>query len=361
MSFLFVDGNLGVPQKVLYKFYMLAISPFAQSYKKFKIDAKNRNSRLGSDPLISLSAVLLLANPAHQSALNARKRLVEADLIDPKHDLIFTESLLTLRDASKQSILWHHRRWLLRRIFQPLTLSPAALSDDDGNSLQQIAMPPDVLQHEFSVVSRACDTYHRNYYARAHGFFCLEALNAMTRTQTPDKRYSGLLQDEYQATRTWIEQHVSDYTAVQYLRSVYDMLLQDISRRESVQEDVSKSELTFFVHAQRLVEAYPDHESLWLYLRAAACILVHSGGDSGVSRTTISDIHAFARQFIQERGKSAFGNGRCLSVANEGAVRNLAHRCIVWLDVQSGVCDLGSARARKIIADNDSVLTPTEI
>ena len=116
--FLFVDGHLGIPGKLSYKAYLEAVAHFRDVGPVFQ----SVNSALvesQAQTLIESSAVLLLVNNAHQSALIARKRLVNHGLLSPTLEFDFLNALLTLKQASKQSTLWQHRRWLLRRIHPP--------------------------------------------------------------------------------------------------------------------------------------------------------------------------------------------------------------------------------------------------
>ena len=119
--FLFVESNLGVPQKVLYKAYVAAVPWFSKAKRALKVLKPTASgghiSTSSAEDLRYSSSVLLLANPAHQTALNARKSLVQHGLLDAALELRFTAALLHVRTCAKQSLLWHHRRWLLRRLY----------------------------------------------------------------------------------------------------------------------------------------------------------------------------------------------------------------------------------------------------
>ncbi|KAF7428708.1 hypothetical protein PC9H_007937 [Pleurotus ostreatus] len=88
--FLLVDGHLGVLQKLLYKLYVTAQTIF------YSIRREQRTPTIYSD-LVDITAVILLANPAHQTALHERKKLVEARVIRADDEL----ELLGLLQASK--------------------------------------------------------------------------------------------------------------------------------------------------------------------------------------------------------------------------------------------------------------------
>ncbi|PCH35637.1 hypothetical protein WOLCODRAFT_145886 [Wolfiporia cocos MD-104 SS10] len=269
--FLFVEGNLGVPQKLLYKIYMDAVPLFINSRRRARSPISEFGRRELAD-LLNSSACLLVANPAHQSALNARKRLVTSDILEADHELRFTAALLTLREGSKQSILWHHRRWLLHHIYpkQPMT----SRDEEDIDSLLNISLPPEAIRTEFSAVSHACTTYHRNYYAWEHRYKCLQAVRDLATGSSRDQ-YGIIILDELKTMRRWLELNISDYTAAQYLRSVHDILYGDHTQRIRGLDGVESP----LEHAKSLVSSFPDHETLWLYLRSALVDAPARGSD----------------------------------------------------------------------------------
>lgn len=107
--FLFINFNLGVPTKHAYKAYLEAVARFRAVHR-----TRSPNLDVISKMLTS-TAVLLLANPAHETALNARKQLVTSSLLSAPHEPPFTDALFTLRERAKQSLLWAHRRWPLEQ------------------------------------------------------------------------------------------------------------------------------------------------------------------------------------------------------------------------------------------------------
>lgn len=265
--FLFVEKNLGVPKKVLYRLYIEAIVVFKE--------AKGILSERGagrSDPsnLIASSSVILLANPAHQTALNARKHLVQKGLIDPHRELEFTAALQSARECAKECILWDHRRWLFRRLY-----AKTDNSDGQPRSYSSVLdIPPKVIQKEFSLISKACEVYPRNYYAWNHWHFCMEALHSSFRSNPVNVDCVDVLH-EFLHLRQWVETHVSDHSSVHHLCNLSRRLL-----------DLDVVDFTsFYEHALSLVMSYPSHESLWLYLRAAVDF-----SDNQLRRERISQI-----------------------------------------------------------------------
>jgi len=245
--FLFAEGNLGVPQKALYKAYLVAVRAY------FGLRNESRKSAAPpqqSNQLDRLTRVVLLANPAHQTALNTRKRLVQNLTVDPYYELNLSASFLSCRECAKESILWHHRRWLLGVIHKVPTTAGA-------DSIPE-TVPPDALEAEFVRASAACHVYPRNYHAWAHRRFCAKALVASQ--QSGALSNPSVLTKEYQRTLKWIESHISDYSAMNYATNLERMLVGGI---------LAEPCLPAKEHATLLLQSYPDRESLWMYLRSS--------------------------------------------------------------------------------------------
>ncbi|RPD52751.1 hypothetical protein L227DRAFT_658671 [Lentinus tigrinus ALCF2SS1-6] len=156
--FLSLDRNLGVPQKAAYRAYLEAVSRF-RGVRQRLLHPRSLRGQPVSDRNIAeaaaSSSVLLLVNPAHQCALNARKRLVELGSLDAAHELAFMGALLTLREGAKQSILWQHRRWLLRRIHPPIRppQAPSLCKGDGVDSLYGVALDAGTFRAELAAVT----------------------------------------------------------------------------------------------------------------------------------------------------------------------------------------------------------------
>ena len=248
--FLFAEGNLGVPQKALYKAYAVAVRAYFGLRNESR---KSAPSPLQSNRLDHLTRVVLLANPAHQTALNSRKKLVQSRIIDPHWELNLSASLLSCRECAKESILWHHRRWLLRVIYGvPATAGADYIPE---------VVPPDALEVELACASTACHIYPRNYHAWAHRGLCVKVLVGSLQQEVPSN--SGRLTEEYQRTLKWIESHISDYSAMNYAVNFEKM---------SLDRNPTEGHLSTKEHATSLLRSYPDHESLWMYLRSSATL-----------------------------------------------------------------------------------------
>ena len=69
--FLFVDGHLGVPEKILYKSCLAALHAFTELRSKRLAD----QSDVERTQALCMTSVILLTLPDHQTALNFRRKL----------------------------------------------------------------------------------------------------------------------------------------------------------------------------------------------------------------------------------------------------------------------------------------------
>lgn len=292
-----MEGNLGVPQKVLYKASVVAV----RAYFNLRKDTRRSTPSLPQSNLLDrLTRVVLLANPAHQTALNSRKQLVQNHIVDPHWELKFSTSLLSCRECAKESILWHHRRWLLHAIYEIPTIT--------GSDSVPEVVSSDALEAEFACASTACHLYPRNYHAWTHRRFCVEALIASLKSDVPLN--SGVLVKEYQRTLKWIELHISDYSAMNYVINFEKML----SGWNPTEGCSSTKE-----HATSLLQSYPDHESLWMYLRGSV-----TPEDEKEFIASVIRVPA-VRQFVQRHmvwqkfsvSSSSHRQGQCLKQYNQ--------------------------------------------
>lgn len=158
---LLIDDNAaGIPKVRL-------IQAFTIAYKLFKtlaLTGSPEPGRLDLEQIRRTSAVLLLTDPEHLTAANARKRAVLEELregVDAGSCLgmekYFVDSLLTsrLHRHTKSPVLWSHRRWLLEQF-------------------EKLGRPVDVASDFRRVVLVSGERHPKNYYAWSHARFLLE-------------------------------------------------------------------------------------------------------------------------------------------------------------------------------------------
>ena len=279
--FLLFEGNIGIPQSILYKAYIVASQQLPRLTLNLALDASSMSDH---DDLVSATAILLIANPAHNTALNRRKKLIQTcpSKLALDEDIKFVAALFGSKQASKSSLLWHHRRWLFRHKYNT-SVTHTGPKDSDPDSLEYTSIPVKDLSSEFELVARACEIYPRNYHAWLHRYLCAQCLVSQVKENVPGAL--EVLFQELEASHRWIELHVSDYTAAQYLLRL-DIIIQSIGvhapRPLSPHLDafhstasISTSYNPITLSALSLVGSYPTHESLWLYLRLAWNALEH--------------------------------------------------------------------------------------
>ncbi|KAJ7072635.1 protein prenylyltransferase [Mycena amicta] len=229
-SFLFVDGNLGVFHKVLYAIYPLALS---------LLHGANASQA---------SAVILLANPAHQTALNVRKRLIQSGLLSAATELAFFELLMpSSRPAAKESIAWAHRRWLFEHLYPSWEI------------------PPQRFASEFSLIAKCCELYPRNYLAWSHHYFFVHRLH--TALNAPESPYVSVLLAQARRLQRWIHSHVSDFSAMHHYCQLLSGL-QTISQNRAHLRELLEPSL-HLQHAIGLLDVFPDRFVQWAERRGS--------------------------------------------------------------------------------------------
>lgn len=280
--FVLVDGHLGIPQKVLYKLYVVAVTLY-----------KNADQAI----ILALSSIILLANPAHQTALNARKRLITEGSLDPKKEL----DLIALfiggsKDCAKQSIVWDHRRWIFGHYYERIgddriemmVEPPGWRTSEEASFLPMI--PLGVMGRECGLIRQACELYPRNYHAWTHYHWVMDvaaaiAARGLEHCEGTSHDYVDFVRGEMMQVREWIARHVSDYSAAHLLCG---FAVLDRAGTLHLTESGSKGLLAEELreHALGLVQAYPSHETLWLYLRN-----VLSLSTPDISRDVVDRLH----------------------------------------------------------------------
>lgn len=254
--FLHTDGHLGVPQKTLYQLYLLALGLF---------DMKDPQSKSVASQ-IDASCVILLANPAHYTALNVRKRLIQTGSLSAHAELIFSSRLLlSCRPCSKESILWAHRRWIFGLLYPRSQVESSACGSPPE-------VPPDAIEDEFQLISQCCDNYPRNYHAWSHHHFVVQCIYTSLRGSDPAASpYLPVFVGEFLKLRRWIETHVSDHSAMHQFCNIVSRLPLDLLQCNSTLGELAQP-AAHFQHAISLLTSFPSHESLWMYLRAVISI-----------------------------------------------------------------------------------------
>ncbi|KAK0460930.1 uncharacterized protein EV420DRAFT_1477812 [Desarmillaria tabescens] len=250
--FLLFEGHLGVPHKTLYKLYLVANTMFTTARRQVQ----------DHGALIASSIVILLLNSAHQTALNARKRLIILGKLDANKELVLTGTMISgNRECAKQSMIWAHRRWIFEQLYPP-----------NPPSLPHAQLPLALVRNELRILAQSCELYPRNYYAWIHRSYCMQSIMDLV-IATPSPAAEAILEEEYLSLLRWIDLHVSDYSAMHYLCLLvqrFSILQFSTPRLQSI------NPISLFDHAMSLLSSYPKHEALWMYVRTiiASVVLV---------------------------------------------------------------------------------------
>ncbi|PBK74181.1 hypothetical protein ARMSODRAFT_971446 [Armillaria solidipes] len=244
LPFLLSEGHLGIPQNVLYKLYLKATAMFTAA----------RQQTQDHSALIASSIIILLANSAHQTALNTRKRLIISGNLDPNKELALIGTMISgNRECAKQSVIWAHRRWIFEYLYPP-----------NPPSLPHTQLPRALVRDELQILAQSCESYPRNYYAWTHRSYCMQSMMDLV-TTTSDPAAEAIMQEEYLNLLHWVDLHVSDYSAMHYL----SLFVQRFSMLQSSAPSLQSMNLiSLFDHAMTLLSSYPNHEALWMFIRS---------------------------------------------------------------------------------------------
>jgi protein prenyltransferase alpha subunit repeat containing protein 1 len=240
-----VDGcNVAVPKATLVQAFMVA----RETLFRYLPDLPNRQQEIRN-----AAAVILLMDPEHITAANARKRVVQLYRTQPaseleaelRRELWWVDSMLTARlhRHTKSPTLWGHRRWVLE-------------------VCRTLKMPRDIHRDLTSVVLIAAERHPRNYYAWLHMRWLVQ--NVHTQAETTPLDGPRLLS----TVKAWCLRHPGDTSSFSFL--LFCLEDQDVTGGRT------RAEASSFICREVLDLAVSfkwAHESVWVFLRT----LVASG------------------------------------------------------------------------------------
>ncbi|KND92861.1 Protein prenyltransferase alpha subunit repeat-containing protein 1-B [Tolypocladium ophioglossoides CBS 100239] len=196
------------------------------------------NENHSNQDIRKATAVVLLMDPEHLTAANARKRFLTSSLPGAEnaakilHDeKFFIDSLLTsrLHRHTKSPILWSHRRWLTEQFLQ-------------------VGIATDIAEDLKSVVFVAAERHPRNYYAWCHARHLINSVDPGNKQPGPN--VSTVMAD----TKRWCFSHYDDVSGWMFLLFLL---------RRWPQEATSTVTETL-----KLAESFHwRNESVWYFLR----------------------------------------------------------------------------------------------
>lgn len=236
-TFLVQDENaLGISKLGL-------VQAFFEARTMFQGHQSGKGATLSADRVLAVTSVILLMDPEHLTATNARKRLIRSEGTGPaarqleliRKDIFFIDSLLTsrLHRHTKSPTLWSHRRWLVEAL--------------RGHGVQ-----PDVAEGLRRVVMVAGERHPRNYYAWCHARWLTGLLS---QPEEDDELRASMV-----ATKSWCFRHHTDISGWSFLSFL--LAQGECSDRSSV-----------FREAASLAASFKwTNESTWVFLRTLAAL-----------------------------------------------------------------------------------------
>ncbi|KUI74000.1 Protein ECM9 [Cytospora mali] len=236
-TFLLQDGHAIAVSKIgLVQAFFVA----RKKFQDYMISGGSQDS-ISPDEVLAVTSVMLLMDPEHLTAANARKRLLVSEGSQSREDLLimitkdrcFIDSLLTsrLHRHTKSPTLWSHRRWLVQT------------ASHHGVQVKIAG----VVKH---VVMVAGERHPRNYYAWCHARW-LTSL-------TPENEERATLEDLVDITKGWCFRNHTDTSGWSFL--FFLLMRLGGSRSSAVLEEA----------AGLATSLQWTNESTWVFLRTLA-------------------------------------------------------------------------------------------
>lgn len=234
-----LDGtSIAIPKLKLVQAFVVARQIFFNCLKDFK-EKQFQDIR-------NASAIILLMDPEHITAVNARKRIIqelragfEAGLhIVLRRELLAVDSFLTSRlyRHTKSPTLWGHRRWLVQ-------------------VLKSMNFPHDIQRDLTTVVLVAAERHPRNYYAWLHLRWLLQVSQSSRNLSYFDA--SKVLS----VVKDWCLMHPSDTSGWSFVLFCLFSIEASKSAWMEANSSICKEVLG-------LTESFKwTHESIWVFLR----------------------------------------------------------------------------------------------
>lgn len=246
----YMDGNLGIAKTVLKPLFKFAL----QSVYKFKFSTRVTTCEHESKHALSITRLVLLIKGDFPIAFDIRKQLIEVGALPIRDEIAFTSLLYTRHPKCPSG--WHHRRWCLLR--------------STRTDLKLTAME---VETERELTRVMAEKHPKNYYAWMHRLWVLQYMS----------KYQ--LEDELYFTKTWLQGHVSDHSAVNHRLQVIKRILDQVEclayivHGESYEAKTGMDDWVVFLErmfreSEELIWSRPGHEALWYLRRSLLEILL---------------------------------------------------------------------------------------
>lgn len=236
------------------------------------ISIRKRLKRQVSNDTIPLLTSALLINPEVLTFWNMRRELILEGYLKPDHELQFSAVVLSFKPKCAE--IFTYRRWIFFNI----------LKDFSSNH---------IILNELTIGLTAAAGYPSNYNAWNHCYWFIQ--------KSLEQENYSLISHQWEKTKIWCSEHVSDHSCMQYRQRLLKCLVADKKCLQHLECCTSKSLLRFFNSDERhklmrpsedyfdeaigvaldelyfnedLIVMYQNHESLWNHRRFLCYLLV---------------------------------------------------------------------------------------
>ncbi|PIK60247.1 hypothetical protein BSL78_02809 [Apostichopus japonicus] len=220
------------------------------------------------------SKVALLLNPECSTFWNIRKELFQRKYFTALTELKFTNIILTCHPKSPETYV--HKRWIVRHAF-----TKQAEGNVDNRIVDTDEQTQTALDTEMEGSRVAASGYPSNYNAWSHRIWTVKALARCS---------AEVLESELENTKSWVRQHVSDHSGLQYRQ----FLLSEHRQKCLLEEHLLKE----FQFLDDLLISYPGHEALWNHRRALYHLAVQSQEGLGHQTEELSTENASVKSSL---------------------------------------------------------------
>ncbi|KZF25710.1 hypothetical protein L228DRAFT_82163 [Xylona heveae TC161] len=282
------DGpSFGISKQGLIRAFCFARTLFFQASNGLSPDPCKQHD------YFQASSIILLFDPEHLTAANARKKRLfalkrhaskfgalgnaqsqeeERPLKKAVHEeLVFLESILTspLHRHSKSPTLWYYRRWIYTQFYDIVWLWPASTRKESLTAFNETDeatnLASTIPMSELRLVMKAAERHPKNYYAWNYAremIYLADTWRSATTTVFADSNRSDLYITFCRSVQEWCLTHASD-------TSGWSFLLFLLRRGDRDVDYVSAVPLQLVQEVVDLTLNFKwEHEAVWCFLRS---------------------------------------------------------------------------------------------
>ncbi|CAH1113666.1 unnamed protein product [Psylliodes chrysocephalus] len=189
---LYLEHNLGLESWCIKHVYQYACSVLFEH----KLQLSRRKVPYSEmEKLNQFLIGAILINPDVGTFWNMKRELVERDVLKVEDELNFSKIVLSHKSKSNEAFAY--RRWLLSRVL-------------DKMATNNLEVPLNILQTEFSVADMASLKSPNNYHSWNHRIWCMENIGSHY------NNVSHIVFSELSYSQEWINNHISEHAGYHY-------------------------------------------------------------------------------------------------------------------------------------------------